>query len=64
MHSEKNYFQRNIMEVLKVQMFIHPVTLETQVSLMTWILRLGISLDFSLFILKTICRENMLFPHA
>ena len=52
------------MEVLKVQMFIHPVTLETQVSLMTWILRLGISLDFSLFILKTICRENMLFPHA
>ena len=30
------------MEVLKVQMFIHPVTLETQVSLMTWILRLVI----------------------
>ena len=41
--SEKHYFQRSIMEVLKVQMFIHPVTLETQVSLMTWILRLEIS---------------------
>ena len=40
--SEKHYFQRSIMEGLKVQMFIHPVTLETQVSLMTWILRLVI----------------------